>query len=472
MRKFSLFIIIMTLLVQNVVAQDAHYWTEQYGTKSMLLSNSVVGSVSDLGAVFYNPARLGQIEKPAFVISAKVYQLSNTNFENGAGDDIDLKKSKFGGAPSLVAGTFKIKWLPEHKFAYAFLTRYTSDINFSTRSQVYGDVIESLPGEEYFSGRIELNKKVKEEWMGVSWSKSLSEKLSIGVSTFITAREQSSLIESNLQAYPEDERLEMFTQKNSYSYDQFGLLWKIGLSYQLKRMTAGITVTTPNLRLFGEGDMQYEYFSTAYESNSSVYELDTQDGLEAIHKTPWSVAVGAGFNILKGTFHVSSEYFSAVDRHTIMQSEPFTGQSTGEEKYGQLVNRLNSVFNFGVGYNINVNEKVGAYVSYSTDFSAAIPNSYGIDPREDLVYIGSTFRSDISHFGAGVILDLSWADLTLGATNASAKYAIKRPIDFPNDDASVASVDEQESQIDWSRWRFIVGISVPLFKQMADKLNL
>ncbi len=465
-------IIIISFLTTITFGQDAHYWTEHFGTKSMLLSNSVVGSVSDLGAVYYNPARLGQIEKPAFVISAKVYQLSKTKFEDGAGDNIDLNKSKFGGAPSLVAGTFKVKWLPEHKFAYAFLTRYTTDIDFSTSNQMYGDVIEALPGEEYFSGRIQLGKKIKEEWIGVSWSKSLSENFSIGVSGYLTARNQSSQIQTSMQAYPENERLEMYSQKNSYSYEHFGSIWKLGLAYQASRFSAGLTITTPTIGLLGEGDVYYEHFSTAYETNSSVYELDSQNGLDVTHKSPWSFAFGVGINALKGTFHLSSEYYGAINYYTIMQSESFTGQSTGEVKSAKVVNELNSVINFGVGYNIQLNEKFGAYISYSTDLSAAIANDNAIDPRKDLIYAGSTFHSDISHFGVGLILDLSWADLTLGTTRASAEYKIARPVDFPTDDVDVAVVGSTDSKVDWSRWRFIVGISVPLFKQMADKWNL
>ena len=61
----------------------------------MLLNGAVIGSVEDLGAVYYNPARMSQFETPAFVISAKVYEYKKTTIKDGLGDDIDLKRSSF-----------------------------------------------------------------------------------------------------------------------------------------------------------------------------------------------------------------------------------------------------------------------------------------------------------------------------------------------------------------------------------------
>ena len=88
---------VFIFLSLQIYAQSGHYWTESFGTRSMLLNGVVIGSVEDLGAVFYNPARISQFESPAFVISGQVYQLSKTTIKNGLGDGLDLKKSTFGG---------------------------------------------------------------------------------------------------------------------------------------------------------------------------------------------------------------------------------------------------------------------------------------------------------------------------------------------------------------------------------------
>jgi len=179
MRSIAILVYVVVIVCPSL-AQDAHYWTEQYGNRSMLLNGSVIGSVEDLGAVYYNPARISQFETPAFVISAQVYQYTVTTIEDGLGDGINLKKDEFGGGPSLVSGTFKLPFLKNHQFAYAFLTRFKAESNFTYSVDDEGEYVESMPGDELFSGQISLNKSRSDEWIGGSWSHALNDRFSVG----------------------------------------------------------------------------------------------------------------------------------------------------------------------------------------------------------------------------------------------------------------------------------------------------
>ena len=133
-----------------LVAQDGHYWTQQYGTRSMLLSGSTVGGVDDLSTVFYNPGRLSVISNAAFLLSASVYEYNTLSVNNAFGDAKNVNQSNIKGVPTLAAGTFKIKKLPNHFFAYSILTRQNSDLDLAFRSEVHSDVLAVFPGEEYF----------------------------------------------------------------------------------------------------------------------------------------------------------------------------------------------------------------------------------------------------------------------------------------------------------------------------------
>src|SRR3954467_7624751 len=84
-------------------AQDGHYWTQQYGTKSMLLSGSVIGGVEDLGAVYYNPARLSVTSGTAFLLSANVYELSTIKVDDVFGNSKNASTTSFRGVPTLAA---------------------------------------------------------------------------------------------------------------------------------------------------------------------------------------------------------------------------------------------------------------------------------------------------------------------------------------------------------------------------------
>ena len=136
----------------------------------------------------------------------------------------------------------------------------------------------------------------------------------------------------------------------------------------------------------------------------------------------------------------------------------------------ELIDQLSSVFNYGIGYNVSFTEKISAYLSYSSDFSAAIPQASNAS-RQDNYIVASTFSTDVFHMGAGVVLNLSWADVTLGATRASATFEMDRPTGFPDGVVVGDANTNAYSAVDWSRYRFIVGVSVPFLKNYAKKLE-
>ena len=209
----------------NGSSQDAHYWTEQFGNKSMLLGGTANACVEDLGLVFYNPGRLAQIENPAFVISAKIYELTNINIKDGLGEGNDLKKSNFGGAPNLVAGTFKVPFLKNHHFAYSLLTRFRYKNDFDIMA------IDSLINKYInLNAKLKSNSSNQEEWYGLTWAKKLGPKFSIGISTFGVHTQSSASISLNLQGLKNDSVVSMVYLSRKLAYKTYGLLWKIGMA--------------------------------------------------------------------------------------------------------------------------------------------------------------------------------------------------------------------------------------------------
>lgn len=468
MRAFHV-IIILILLHCSLFAQDAHYWTEQYGTRSMLLSNSVVGVVEDLGAVFYNPARLGLIKNPAFVISGKVYELNKLLIENATGDDPNAtkKNSSFGGAPSLVAGTFSIKRWEKHRFAYAFLSRRRMDLNLAGGANNYGELIEELPGEEYFSGSISLSKKFNEEWIGGSWAYSSNPKYSIGVTGFINIRNQDASGTTFLQAY-NDQDVVMYRSQKLYGYKNYGLLFKIGLAANFDPVKVGLTITTPTIGIKGEGTFQYEEYFSGFDNDDPIYVRNIQGGIDSKFKTPFSIATGVGVYLWGGTLMGSAEYFSKINNYTLMQGVMFEGQSNGKELLPLLYDESKAVLNFGLGYKFVISEQVKGYLSYSSDKSAVVSQKNNIHD-ETMQIRASTFVADVNHYAGGMVMDFARADITFGVAFASARYPISQPIDFPNGNGGSIVDPNNHSDVSWNRWRFILGISIPFINDTAKK---
>ena len=121
--KYLITLSIFTLAINNVSAQDTHYWNLHYGTTSTLLSGVVIGSVHDMAATYYNPAALALFPAPEILLSGKVYQYSALTMNNGAELGKALTSSKIEAAPSLFAGSFTFEWLGDNTLSYSILTR-------------------------------------------------------------------------------------------------------------------------------------------------------------------------------------------------------------------------------------------------------------------------------------------------------------------------------------------------------------
>ena len=458
----------------NLNAQGGHYWTEQYGTRSILMSGSVIGGVEDLGAVYYNPGRLSLIENPAFLLSAKLYQREKLTLLNALDEDNSLEKKTFGGVPGLVAGTFKVGFLPKHHFAYALLTRQRMDYNFVTRANKEGDLFEDYPGDEIFSGKLTLGSNFSDEWMSLTWSYPLKENLSIGVTTSYVKSSSARTVDMHLQLlYDYKTGVGQFQRTRTIDFSHDGLLWKFGLAWENKFMDVGLTATTPKIHLRGSGSFIYEDYLSGLPDTveTNHYESSIQGGLPAHSKSPFSVGAGMSFKIFnKHRLNLSGEYYNSIPKYTILTATPFKGQSTGEERKFTLYDEAEPVINFGAGVELVFTNILSLYLSYCAD------NSYVPTDIERLTGFteetaNSSFRADINHVGGGIILKLKRADITLGTTNAWARESIPRPIDFPDEGEEGIFNSNDMTDIRWSRWRFIFSFSFPFLKDVQKKLE-
>jgi len=153
-----------------------------------------------------------------------------------------------------------------------------------------------------------------------------------------------------------------------------------------------------------------------------------------------------------------------------MTGIPFLGQSTNTEYQAFLIDELNSVLNFGIGYNFVFSDVFNGYLSYSTDFSAAVGNIHDNNSFISHRY-ASTFNADINHFGGGVVMKFKRADITIGATLATTKYTIDSSLGFPVEGGIGIYDNTSKTDIRWNRWRFIVGISIPFLTDWTKKME-
>jgi hypothetical protein len=473
--KIIVFLIFMVIYTPSQ-AQDGHYWSENYGNKSMLLSGTVNASVNDLGAVYYNPGRLGQIENPAFVINAKVYEWLTIKIEDGVDEGQDLNKSNFGGAPSLVAGTFSLPFLKNHKFAYSFLTRQRTEADFFVRVEEEGDIVEGMPGNEIFNGKFRFNSRMREEWIGLTWSYPITESFSVGLSNFISVLNKSNGLMVNMNALGETNNVATLTVDRQYSFDNYGMVWKMGMALDLSKVSLGFTVTTPRASFYGNGSTIYEDYlvgvdTTGDGSIDDGFIFDIQNELSARYRYPWAIGIGMGIHFKKAILHLSAEWFDKVPKYEIFRTDPFIGQSTGDTLSFTLVDELDPVINFGIGLEYDINEKFSLFASFASDYSAVSSNITRFAELENEAS-NSAFQADFYKFGGGFAINTKAVEITIGATYSGADQEFRRPIDFPEEGEEDPVFDSDDtSTIKFSHWRFVLGFSFPFADKVTKKLD-
>ena len=338
---------IQMLWVPTLLAQDGHYWTQHYGTKSILLSNSAIGGVDDLGAVYYNPGRLSLIENPAFLLNVNVYELSRVKFEDAVGEGASRSKADFGSIPSFVAGTFKLKKFEGHHFAYSIIQRQSSTLNFSFRDEVFDDVIEDFPGEEYFGANLRSDQRVKEEWYSLTWSYPIKENLSVGITGSATRYSANKGLLIELQALTSTNQVAQYQFDRNYSLNHYGLLWKLGIAGVAKHYKWGLTLKTPSIGIAGKGKYNYEEFHSGIEGISETpdrFTTSRQQDISVTYKRPLSIGGGVSIPIKKSEVHISGEWYSKVPRYSILEATPHISQSNQDTISFALIDDLRSVF--------------------------------------------------------------------------------------------------------------------------------
>jgi len=435
-------------------AQDTHYWNNQYGPRSMLLGGAVIGSVTDMSGTFYNPGALGYIEKPELLLSANAYQLEKLTIQDGGGDGVDLSSSQFNLLPNMLAGAFRKSWLGKNKLAYSFLTRnrFETEVRGARTDQI--DILPD-PGVEDFAGAIRAEVNANELWTGITWSREAERRVGIGITTYFSIRNESGVSEIFAQALTGAGDISLLFDVDNFSSTVYSLLWKAGIGIDLRPLTLGLTVTTPNVRLFGSGEATLNSTVVRVDIDGdstpdNTFQTNFQEDVTANYKTPWAVGFGGGYYFAHTQLHFSAEWYSAVDVYDVLELESFTSQGTGATVERSVRQARDSVINFAVGVQQDLSEKYGGFLSFNTDNSA-------FNEQSDISITGI----DIFHATGGATAAVGRTNWMLGVSYAWGSEKTTQAIDLnPGSGGSVTPTDQVD--LDYRRMTFMVGFKVGL----------
>jgi len=417
----------------------------------------MVGSASDLSAVYYNPGRLALLESPEAFLTGYVFNYDHLKLSNPTiAEREGITSSRFDAVAALIAGELRLGFLGDSHLAYSFMNRHNFDIRLTDEAIVTDFDQPSLEDVDLLAGNVGYETKLSEYWAGVTWAKPLGGGFGIGISTFVSVRTQRARGNVEFQELNDDGKATVYSRLRDYDYDSWRVLPKIGLGWEGDdAWSLGLTVTAPGLKLWGSGD---ESINRSLVSQTELPDgidptqiaVDSQRDIPSNFNSPWAIAVGAAYLFSSSTrAHFSVEWFSSNNR-TILAAHPFVPQTGGDPIDPSVVLSMKSLVNAGVGIEHVFSEKLTGYTSFRTDFSGA----------EEPVPTETTFAIwDLYHLGAGVQATVGRSDFTIGLIYSHGSQS--RPgglLDLGFDGGSGILADE--TQFSFTRLTLLLGFQL------------
>jgi hypothetical protein len=421
----------------------------------MLLGGVVIGSVDDMSATYYNPGALGYVEKPELLLSANVYAISMLTARDGGGEGIDLESNKFNLLPNMLAGAFRKSWLGKNKLAYSFLTRYRFNTEVRGARTERVNVIDRWPGEEDFAASTKKSFKSSEWWAGLTWARGSGGWVGWGVTTYLSIRNFNSENSLFAQALSDSGQMALRDEVIDYNGDAYSFLWKMGMGFNFYPLTLGLTLTTPNVQITGQGrgTGNLTHIGVDLDDDGTVedgFTATVQEDVKANYNSPLSVGAGAALHLEKWTVVASAEWFDAVESYDVLELEPFVSQETGEVQNPELKHQAKSVLNYGAGLEYK-GEKYGGYVSFRTDFSS-------FEPESDI----AVTRFDLYRASLGTTIGLGKTTFMIGLGYTWGSDKINQVINLNPGEESPVLDPEDQVEVVFTQLALMIGFSVNL----------
>jgi hypothetical protein len=366
----------------------------------------------------------------------------------------------------LLAGTFKLGKSDKHKFAYAFLTKQRTRIDIGvTRENESGGIVDEIEDVDKVAASVEMNNRETDEWFGGTWGTKLKDNLSIGVSAFVSVYDFGGLYDVRYALHEVNQDVDFYNNVIKFSQKSYGMFWKVGLAWKLKHLDLGVNIDAPYLEIIKSANFRYVEFLAGLGEGDDIYEYIDYKDIDSKRKEPLGISFGAGLPLGKNKIHVKVDWHGKVSEYDRLVI-PIEEDGNGDPLVFAFKEELKSVINFGLGAEIYLNEKWNFYAGFSTDFSPVEKNANIFD----LVGAGerdTNLSADYYHYSFGVQLKLKNAQLVLGSTYSSSSTTFDRPIDFPDPDDDIQE-NEDPSSLGVSRWRFILGLEIPIFGHKVE----
>lgn len=464
---------ILLLVSKSLLAQDSHYGTHQFGTRSALMGGAVVGFARDNSAIFYNSGSLAFVDSNSITISANVYQMENFSISDADGLQPALKNSPIGSVPLMVSGMLG-KSNHRTKIGYGVISPV--GFNFKASSQITGrlPVVNDFesPGNELFVGQSSLRSELNEVVgiLGIGYK--INRHWGIGISHFAIGRalNYNNSVSSRYYLNDANHTLTSYSQSRSVNYFHLRYSMKLGLCYRSKRFSGGFTILPPSIGVGGNGVVSADVLGTnvLYDGvRTNVLLNDRQENLKVRYKSPFSMALGANWTYSRVTYGLSLEYYAPIDLYTVLDSRP-SELVNPLPFYNTLNNKdfltqkdgAKQVFNFAFAFEYVISRHLTFVSSLRTNQSF-----YSNQLKEYKGLKTEITTWDLYHLRGGLIIKQGHSQLSIGliyGTGSDSKRSQINEFSIP-DELRVIQPQSRFGSASYSSIGFLLGYSFLLF---------
>lgn len=370
-------------------AQD-HYWSQQYGGQAILMGGTSVAGVSDNSSLFYNPGAIGFVDSSRTTATTFILGIESAKLKSGAGNGLDLKSLRVNFLPQMITGSILFKKVPRLKLIYGTLVRGRTNRRFNQDNEGMYDVIGGSPGLENFKSTVEYTYNSLEQWSGFGLSYKINDNWAVGLSTFgaYTNIETRSTVHVSADATANGQPYTTTVNEyNGMRIDQVSHVFKLGVSARFTHVNWGLSVTTPGVKIYGQGKIEKTFETYNLNLNASDTTIaaqrynsyvvsDIQKHLASNYQIPFSISTGIRLVYPNFTFAAAIEYFMGYKNKVILQGanrtvarpSAFYGGDT-IANFMQVQTDANYVINAGIGAEVKAAENIGVLMGMRTDFS-------------------------------------------------------------------------------------------------------
>lgn len=399
------------LIGRVATAQEGHYWTVQFGTKSTFLGGAVVGSAVDASANFYNPGAVSMLEDEINFQGTAVYLWESLKFENDLPGIETEGFSEIKSVPNFLGGVLDINILGTVRIGYSIFGRHSYKLELASSLSDTLNAIDRFGTPQKFTGRAVRTIEVRDDWYGMTFAYRPAPKIGFGFSPFLSVRTLDRTRES-IRAdvlHSPDQNATTWLNRD-YSYNIYSILLKMGIYYDGKPISLGMAITTPGIRIKGNGSIHASATVFNQDQNGDgeldtvLSTIDVKDQ-EAQYKTPLAVSIGAAWRANTRTVYLSAEWFNRISPYHPIEAGPDVTKFNGNALVPEFFIESKSVVNIAVGLEQRLNARTMLYLSALTDFSAIASGNDAFSSMAD---------RDLFNVTAGTSVTISRFTVTAG----------------------------------------------------------